>query len=62
LIYVARRLLAQHNLGPGPKQAIPAEIFEELHLDPEKANTTVANIIESSKDLAHIAHQLSPHH
>ncbi len=62
LIYVAQRLLAQHNLGSGPKQAIPAEIFADLHLDPEKANTTVANIIESSKDLAHIAQQLSPHH
>ena len=62
LIYVAQRLLAQHNLGYGPKQAIAAEIFADLHLDPEKASTTVANIIESSKDLAHIAHQLSPHH
>jgi HD-like signal output (HDOD) protein/prolyl-tRNA editing enzyme YbaK/EbsC (Cys-tRNA(Pro) deacylase) len=62
LIYVAQHLLAQHNLVSGPKKAIPKEIFAELHLDPEKANTTVANIIESSKDLAHIAHQLSPHH
>lgn len=61
LILVARRLLAQHNLGIGPTKAIPDHIFTDLHLDPEKANTTVANIIESSKDLAHIAHQLAPH-
>lgn len=62
LIYVARRLLYQHNIGRGPKQAIPAHVFEDLHLDPEKANTTVANIIESGDDLKHIAHELAPHH
>ncbi len=61
LIFVARHLLAQHSLGIGPTKAIPDSIFADLHLDPEKANTTVANIIESSKDLAHIAHQLAPH-
>jgi HD-like signal output (HDOD) protein/prolyl-tRNA editing enzyme YbaK/EbsC (Cys-tRNA(Pro) deacylase) len=62
LIFVAQRLLQHHNIGRGPKLAIPLEIFEELHLDPEKAQTTVANIIESSDDLKHIAHELSPHH
>lgn len=62
LVFVAKRLLQQHNIGRGPKLAVPAHLFEELHLDPEKANTTVANIIESSDDLKHIAHELSPAH
>lgn len=62
LIFVAQRLLQQHNIGRGPKLAIPPQVFEDLHLDPEKAYTTVANIIESSDDLKHIAHELSPHH
>lgn len=62
LIFVAQRLLQQHNIGRGPKVAIPPQVFEDLHLDPEKAYTTVANIIESSDDLKHIAHELSPHH
>ncbi|HTF96170.1 MAG TPA: HDOD domain-containing protein [Cellvibrio sp.] len=62
LIFVAQRLLQQHNIIRGPKLAIPPHVYEELHLDPEKANTTVANIIESSDDLKHIAHELSPHH
>ncbi len=62
LIFVAQRLLQHHNIGRGPKLAIPAHIFEELHLDPDKANTTVANIIESSEDLQHIAYELSSHH
>jgi len=61
LIFVAQRLLQHHNIGRGPKLAIPPHIFEELHLDPDKANTTVANIIESSDDLKHIAFELSPH-
>lgn len=61
LIFVAQRLLYQHNIGRGPKMAIPPQVFEDLHLDPEKAYTTVANIIESSDDLKHIAHELSPH-
>src|SRR5690606_23809640 len=62
LIFVAQRLLHQHNIGRGPKLTIPPQVFEDLHLDPEKAYTTVANIIESSDDLKHIAHELSPHH
>lgn len=62
LVFVAQRLLHQHNIGRGPKLAIPPQVFEDLHLDPEKAHTTVANIIESSDDLKHIANELSPHH
>jgi HD-like signal output (HDOD) protein/prolyl-tRNA editing enzyme YbaK/EbsC (Cys-tRNA(Pro) deacylase) len=62
LIFVAHRLLHQHNIGCGPKLTIPPQVFEDLHLDPEKAFTTVANIIESSGDLKLIAHELSPHH
>jgi HD-like signal output (HDOD) protein len=62
LIFVAQRLLQQHNIGRGPKLEIPAQVFEDLHLDPEKAYTTVANIIESGEDLKHIAQELSPQH
>ncbi|MES2822214.1 MAG: HDOD domain-containing protein [Pseudomonadota bacterium] len=62
LIFVAQRLLHQHNIGQGPKLEIPAKIFEDLHLNPEKAQQTVINILESGPDLLHIAHDLSPHH
>lgn len=62
LIFVAQRLLQQHNIGHGPKLSIPPQVFDDLHLDPEKAFTTVANIIESSGDLKLIAHELSPQH
>jgi HD-like signal output (HDOD) protein len=61
LIFVAQRLLQQHDIGRGPKVAIPPQVFEDLHLNPEKAYTTVANIIESSEELKHIAFDLSSH-
>lgn len=61
LIFVARRLLSQHNIGHGPKLSIPDQVYEDLHLDPEKALATVTNIIESSDDLKHIANELAPH-
>ena len=62
LVFVAQRLLHQHNIGHGPKLEIPRSVFEDLHLDPEKAQQTVQNILESSEDLKHIAHELSPKH
>lgn len=61
LIFVAQRLLHQNNVGKGPKLDIPEFVFESLHLDPEKARATVANILESNEELKHIALQLTPH-
>ncbi|ACE85202.1 HDOD domain-containing protein [Cellvibrio japonicus] len=61
LIFVAQRLLRYHGIGRGPKLPVPQQVYDDLHLDPEKANNTVANIIESSEDLKHIACELTPH-
>jgi HD-like signal output (HDOD) protein/prolyl-tRNA editing enzyme YbaK/EbsC (Cys-tRNA(Pro) deacylase) len=60
LIFVAQKLIQQQCGGVGKKVAIPDHIYEELHLDPDKAFTTVANIIESAGDLKHIARDMSP--
>lgn len=62
LIFVAQRLLHQHNIGQGPKLEIPQKLFDDLHLNAEKARQTVINVLESGPDLQHIAHDLSPHH
>lgn len=62
LIFVAQNLLLQNNIGQGPKLEIPAQVFADLHLDPEKAQQAVLNILESSSDLMHIANELMPHH
>lgn len=61
LIFVAQRLLSQHDIGAGPKLDIPDHVYVDLHLDPAKAKATIANIIESESELTHIALQLTPH-
>ena len=61
LIFVAQRLLHQYNIGQGPKLEIPQHVFDDLHLDPEKAQQTVQNILESGTELKHIAGELTPH-
>lgn len=60
LIFVAQRLLHQHNIGQGPKLEIPQKVFDELHLDSAKARQTVQTVLESSDDLTHIANELKP--
>jgi HD-like signal output (HDOD) protein/prolyl-tRNA editing enzyme YbaK/EbsC (Cys-tRNA(Pro) deacylase) len=61
LVFVAQRLLLQQGIGHGPKLDIPQHVFDELHLDPQKAVAAVKNILESETDLEFIALQLSPH-
>lgn len=61
LLFVARRLLAQRGLRLGPKLDIPAQVFEDLNLDPNKAAATVGNILESAPELEAIAsHMMAP--
>ena len=60
LLFVARRLLAQRGLGCGPKLEIPASVYEDLQLDPTKAEATIDNILESSAELENIASQMVP--
>ncbi|MBU2884524.1 HDOD domain-containing protein [Gilvimarinus agarilyticus] len=60
LIYIAKCLLRQHGIGNGPKVDIPQSLLDELHLNKDKAEATVANIIESTDELEHIASALSP--
>lgn len=62
LIFVAQRLLHQHNIGQGPKLEIPQQVYDDLYLDPEKAEQAVANILESGSDLQHIAKGLGGAH
>ncbi len=60
LIYIAERLLQEHGIGRDPLEDIPARVFQELQLDPEKARAAVAGVLESSEELNHIAFQLNP--
>ena len=60
LIFVAQRLLLQHDLGLGPKLEIPDSVLADLHLDLDQVRATMENLKESLADLDHIALQLSP--
>lgn len=58
LLFVAQRLLQQRGICQGPKLEVPESVYRQLHLDPEKANTTIDNIIASADELNNIASQL----
>lgn len=58
LIYLAKQLLCQQGIGLGPKVRLDDALFAELHLQRDKAEATVASIIESSDELKHIAKAL----
>lgn len=55
LIFVAQRLLRERGIGQGPRLPVPQQVYDELHLDPDKAAATLSNILESSEDLRHIS-------
>ncbi len=59
LIYLARSLLRQAGIGTGPREEVPPLLFEELHLEREKAEAALASVIESSTELDNIAGQLA---
>ncbi len=55
IMFVAMRLLRRHGIGNAPVESIPAEIFERLHLDPEKAVLAIQNVIDASDEITTIA-------
>ncbi len=51
LIYIAMRLLRRFNIGNAPLESIPAEMFERLHLDPERAVMAVQHVVDASEEI-----------
>lgn len=51
LIYVAMRLLRRFNIGNAPLESIPAEMFESLHLDPERAVQAIQHVVDASEEI-----------
>ena len=58
LLFIAGRLLRQRGIGDAPLESIPAEMFERLGLDPDKAREALDGIIESEQDIRQMAHNL----
>ncbi len=51
LLFIASRLLRKHGIGDAPLTEIPASVYEQLHLDPEKAEEAIKQVMESSTEL-----------
>lgn len=51
LLFIAMRLLRKHGIGDAPSAPIPEALFERLHLDREKANEVIENMMEAAADL-----------
>jgi HD-like signal output (HDOD) protein len=51
LVFVAMRLLRQHGIGNAPLEPIPTEVFERLHLDPDKAAQVIRQVVDASAEI-----------
>ncbi|HEY3698828.1 MAG TPA: HDOD domain-containing protein [Spongiibacteraceae bacterium] len=51
LIYVAMRLLRRHGIGDAPLESIPEEVFERLHLDPQRAVQAIQHVVDASQEI-----------
>jgi len=59
LMFVGMRLLRRHGIGSAPLESIPEEVFERLHLDPEKAVQSIQTVIDASDEIKSIAANLA---
>lgn len=58
LIYVANQLLANHGIGRSIKAEIPQQLYQDLNLDQERSEATIAKIVEAGDDLEAITNQI----
>jgi len=59
VLNVATHLLRQHGIGDGSIDKVPTALFSELHLDPERAEHALENILDSADELTAIASELA---
>ena len=59
LLYTAQAKLRERSVGIGPLRKISPQMYDELRLDPQQADITIDNIIDSADELGIIAKQLA---
>ncbi len=59
LLFIAMHLLRQHGIGDAPTTAIPDAIFEQLHLDRDKATQAIDKVMEASAELNMMANNMA---
>lgn len=55
LALVAKRLLRLHEIGDGPFAPVPDEVYDRLHLDPQRALQAVQHVVDASDDIRKLA-------
>ncbi len=58
LVYVSNQLLTNKGLGRELPAEVPKKIYEQLHLNEEKSEETIINILKAGDDLDAIANQI----
>ena len=59
LIFVAMRLLRKHGIGNAPLEEIPDAMFKRLHLDRDKAQQAIQQVVDASEEINNIASNLA---
>lgn len=59
LLYAAQVKLRERSVGYGPVRKITDSLYKELSLDPEQADITINNIMDSTEELGLIAQQMA---
>ncbi len=61
LIFLAVNLLREQGIGEGPRQPVPAALYERLELTPAKAQEAVRKVLEAEAALRDLAQQFGGH-
>lgn len=59
LLFIAMRLLRKHGIGDAPLETIPDKLYKNLNLDPDKAETAIANVVAASEEIKNIASHMA---
>lgn len=59
LLYVASRLLKLHGVGDCTLEAVPAEVYKRLNLEPELAVNASENVVACAEEINELAKDLS---
>ena len=59
LVFMALRLLRQHEIGESAEEEIPELLYDRFELDPEQVERLVEKVLESTDDIIAIAITLS---
>ena len=60
VLFVARNLLSAYGIPLGKAEPIPAEVYEKLNLDQDRAEEVIADLVEARDEILRMAGMLEP--